>query len=215
MKKKMLAVVAIAVLCAMLLSACGSSAAESKGPAKIQGIYLTKGAADYNNMRPDYNFYLYNWTQSELTLYEDGTYMAVVSDMTFSGVVLAESTNDHSENDRNNSITKLYGTYTSAVDELDEDLLNVTLNAPTRIVRKMDEQQWLDTDNWTDAMGVAVAHNEVDGQTGEVTSRGEPLTAAQYLAEGAFTGELKVVVNTKTFIIDEFTNFGVKVGFSL
>lgn len=214
MKKKLIVILAIVIMCAMILAACGAGAAKS-GTAKISGVYLTKGVADYSNMRPNYNFYLYNWTQSELTLYEDGTYMVVVSDMTFSGVVLAEDTNDHSENDRNNSITKLFGTYTAAVDELDEDLLNVTLSAPTRVIRKMDEQQWLDTDNWTDAMGLATAHKEVDGQTGETLSQGEPLTAEQYLAEAAFTGEYKVVVNNKTFIIEEFTSFGVKVGFSL
>ena len=164
-------------------------------------------------MRPTYNFYNYNFAQSEITLYDDGTYMIIVSDATFSAVVLDESTNDHSENERTNSITKLFGTYTSKPNDLDDDLTDVTFAKPTRIIRSYDQQYYLDTDNWTEAMGKAVAPKTYD-DTGAVTGSGDPLTAEQYLAEGAFTSEITVQVNEKTSSFD-FENFGVHTGFSL
>jgi len=210
MKKKLLAVMT-AVMAAILILACVGAAA--KGEAKIKGIYLSDGHADYSNMRPDYNFYLYNFTQSEVTLYEDNTYMIIVSDVTMSGVELADSTNDHTENPRTNTITKIFGTYTAKADELDEDLSIVTLSAPTRIIQSMeDHKYWVDTANWTDAMGKAVAHNEIDGTTGAVVAAGQPLTAAEFLAEAAFNTEKTISVSEKTFSFD-FDAFGVKTGF--
>ena len=49
-------------------------------------------------------------------------------------------------NERDNSITKYYGTYTSVPNDLDEDLLDVTLAAPTRIIVAYDGQYYLDSD---------------------------------------------------------------------
>ena len=41
--------------------------------------------------------------------------------------------------------SKFYGTYTSQTNDLDEDLLDVTLAAPTRVVRSFDQLYWVDT----------------------------------------------------------------------
>ncbi len=211
MKKRLMLVMA-AVMAAVLILAC-AGAGKSSGAAKIKGVYLSPARANYNNMRPTYNYYLYNYTQSELTLYEDGTYMVVVSDATFSAVVLDESTSDHTENERTNAITKLFGTYTTAPNDLDDDLTDVTLAAPTRLIRSFDQQYWVDTDNWTEAMGKAVADKQVD-DTGATTGYGDPLTAEQYLAKMAFSGELKLSVNEKLASFD-FETFGVPTGFAL
>ena len=211
MKKKFMLVMAAVMVAVMILACAG--AAKTSGAAKVKGVYLCPAKADYQNMRPTYNFYLYNYAQSELTLYEDGTYMIIVSDATFSAVILDESTNDHSENERTNSITKLFGTYTAAPNDLDDDLTDVTLSAPTRAIRSFDQQYWVDTDNWTDAMGKAVADKQAD-ETGAITGTGDPLTAEQYLAKIAFTGEKTIQVNEKLSSFD-FDNFGVPTGFAL
>ena len=211
MKKKLMLTI-VAVMVAILILAC-AGAAKPSGSAKIKGVYLSPAKADYSNMRPTYNFYLYNYAQSEITLYEDGTYQIIVSDATFSAVVLDESTNDHTENERTNSITKLFGTYTSAPNDLDEDLTDVTLSQPTRLIRSFDQQYYVDTDNWTDAMGKAVADKQSD-ETGAIVGYGDPLTAAEYLAKMTFTGTKTVQVNEKLCSFD-FDNFGVPTGFAL
>lgn len=204
--KKVLAIVLAAIIMTVALVSCGGASS-----AKIKGVYLSPASYSYNNMRPAYNFYLLNYAQSEVTLYDNGTYMIIVSDATFSGIELSESTNDATANERTNVITKLFGTYTSTPNDLDEDLLDVALATPTRIVKSYDQQYWLDTDAWTDAMGQAVAPKEYDGETGQVTSTGTPLTAEQYLAENAFAPKT-IQVNTKTSSFD-FDSFGVKTGF--
>ena len=211
MMKKKLVLVMAAVMVAVMILAC-AGAGKGGAQAKIKGVYLSPAKADYNNMRPTYNFYLYNFAQSEVTLYEDGTYMVIVTDSTFSAVELSESTSDHTENERTNQITKFFGTYTAVTNELDEDLLDVTFAKPTRIVKSFDQSYWLDTDNWTEKAGKATAEKQYDGTTGEVISEGEPKTAEQYLAENAFD-EVTLSVNEKTASLDFYT-FGVKTGFS-
>lgn len=204
--KKTLAIVLSVVMLVCVLASCGGAAKE----AKITGVYLSPATYGYSNMRPAYNFYLLNYAQSELTLYDDNTYMIIVSDSTFSGIELSDSTNDATANERTNSITKLFGTYTSQPNDLDEDLIDVTLAAPTRVVSKLDDKHYLDTDNWSDDMGIVVAEKQYD-ENGTVTGTGAPLTAAEYLAQ--FAGAAKTIqVNEKTDSMD-FDNFGVKIGF--
>ncbi len=212
MKKKLMLVMA-AVMLAVVILACAGAGSSNKGAANIKGVYLSPAKADYNNMRPTYNFYNYDFAQSEITLYDDGTYMIIVSDATFSAVILDESTNDHSENERTNSITKLFGNYTAKANDLDDDLTDVTFSKPSRVVRSFDQQYYLDTANWTEDMGKAVAPKTYD-DTGAVTGSGDPLTAEQYLSEIAFTEDITVSVNEKNASFD-FENFGVPTGFSM
>ena len=158
-------------------------------------------------MRPQYNYYLTTFTQEEITLLDDNTYCLVVSASTFSALELAESTNDAKGNERTNSITKYYGTYTSKVNDLDEDLLDVTLAVPTRVVMSYDQTYWLDTDNWTDAMGkLVVPPTSYDDSGNPVRDPdAQPWTAQQYLESVAFP-EITIQVNQKTASFD-FTEF--------
>jgi len=195
----------LAAMMVLALTGCSGSSAQSAG--KTSGIYLSPAQLSYNNMRPTYNYYLTSFDQQELTLLDDGTYVLLVSSSTFSALELAESTNDAKGNERTNYITKYYGTYTSAVNDLDEDLLDVTLAAPTRIVKSYDQTYWLDTDNWTDAAGKAVIPaTGVDPNTGAaiIDENAEPWTAAQYLESEAFA-EMTVQVNQKTASMDFIT----------
>ena len=124
-----LAALVLAVLLVLGLSACGGGSAKA---AKISGVYLTPANLTYHNMRPQYNYYTTTFTQQELTLMDDNSYCLIVSSSTFSALELAESTSDAKGNERDNAITKFYGTYTSKVNDLDEDLLDVTLSKPPR-----------------------------------------------------------------------------------
>ena len=211
MKKKLMLTI-VAVMVAILILAC-AGAAKPSGSAKIKGVYLSPAKADYSNMRPSYNFYLYNYAQSEITLYEDGTYEIIVSDATFSAVVLDESTNDHTENERTNSITKLFGTYTSAPNDLDEDLTDVTLSIG-EVSRVSFAKSSFGTTSGEDLEAIHAAIWGEKDETGAIVGYGDPLTAAEYLAKMTFTGTKTVQVNEKLCSFD-FDNFGVPTGFAL
>ena len=197
--KKILSIILAVALVACLFTACG--AAEE---AKVTGIYLSPAKLSYQNMRPAYNYYLTTFAHQELTLNDDGTYCLIVSEATFSALELAESTNDAKGNERNNAIIKYYGTYTSKVNDLDEDLLDVTISAPTRIVMSNDQTYWLDTDNWTEAMGkIVVPPAGFDTTTGTpiADENAQPWTAEQYLASKAFA-DVTIQANQKTSSFD-------------
>lgn len=201
-KYKKLVTLFLTAAMALSLAACGG-----KTDGKITGIYLSPAQLSYINMRPEYNYYLTTFTQQEITLMDDNTYCLEVSAATFSALELSESTSDAKGNERENSITKFYGTYTSQVNDLDEDLLDVTLAAPTRVVRSFDQLYWADTDNWNDAMGKAVTPTQTDPNTGApiVDENAQPWTAQQFLESVAFP-ETTVQVNVKTSSFD-FTDF--------
>lgn len=197
--KKLLSIILTVVLVACLFTACG--AAEE---AKVTGMYLSPAKLSYQNMRPTYNYYLTTFAHQELTILDDNTYCLIVSESTFSALELAESTSDAKGNERTNSITKYYGTYTSQVNELDEDLLDITISAPTRVVKTYDQTYWLDTDNWTDQMGkLVVPATGYDQTTGApiYDENAEPWTAEQYLKSMAFS-EITIQANQKTFSFD-------------
>lgn len=197
--KKMIALVLTLALAACLLCGCGTTE-----EAKVTGIYLSPAKLSYQNMRPTYNYYLTTFAHQELTLNDDGTYCLIVSSSTFSALELAESTNDAKGNERTNSITKYYGNYTSKVNELDEDLLDITISAPTRIVMANDQTYWLDTDNWTDNMGkVVIPPKGIDTNTGApiADTDAQPWTAEQYLASKAFA-DVTIQANQKTASFD-------------
>lgn len=200
--KKLLSIILAVAMVAVLLAGCGGSAAS--GNAKTVGVYLSPAELSYSNMRPQYNYYLTTFTQQEITLLDDNTYVAIVSASTFSALELAESTNDAKGNERTNSIVKFYGTYTSQVNDLDEDLLDVVLSAPTRVVESYDQTYWLDTDNWNDDMGKKVVPpTGVDQNTGApiYDPDAQPWTAAQFLESLSFTGA-SIQVSQKTASFD-------------
>lgn len=210
MKKHMkLVTLFLAGAMALSLAACSGGGGGSSAGGKITGVYLSPANLSYQNMRPQYNYYVTSFTQEELTLMDNNTYCLVLSSSSFSALELAESTNDAKGNERDNSITKFYGTCTSQVNDLDEDLLDVTLAAPTRVVRSFDQLYWVDTDNWTDTMGKAVIPAQTDPNTGApiVDENAEPWTAQQYLEDIAFP-EMTIQVNQKTASFD-YTDFGI------
>lgn len=199
MKRKVSIVLVIAMLALALASCSGGAAAGGK----TQGIYLSPASMTYSNFRPGYNYYTLSFTQEELTLLDNSTYCLVISASTFSGIELSESTSDASGNERANSVTKLYGTYTSKPNDLDEDMLDVTLSSPSRITKSNDQQYWLDTDAWTEAMGKIVIPPAGRDENGNaiIDENAAPWTAQQYLESLAF-GEKTIQVNGKTASFD-------------
>ena len=212
MKKyaKRLTALALAALMVLSLAACGGNGGGSGG-GKVAGVYLSPAQLGYSNMRPQYNYYLTTFDQQEITLMDDNTYCLILSSACFSALELAESTNDAKGNERTNYITKFYGTYTSQVNDLDEDLLDVTLSTPTRVVSSYDQIYWLDTDNWNDDMGKAVIPAQIDPSTGAAVAdpNATPWTAEQYLESVAYP-ETTVQLNTKTASFDFTPGFLVQ-----
>jgi hypothetical protein len=187
-------------LASLSLSACGAAK-----EAKIKGIYLSPAVMSYSNMRPQYNYYLTTFTQEELTLFDNNTYCLIVSSSQFSAVVLDENTNDFSGNERANYLYKFYGECTSAVNDIDEDLLDVTLKSVSRYVASYDQQYWLDTDNWTEEMGKKVIPPKgIDTTTGQPIPDEDaaPWSAKQYLDSKQFASEVEIQVNVKIYSFD-------------
>ena len=83
----------------------------------------------------------------------------------------------------------------------------MTLAVPTRVVMSYDQAYWLDTDNWTDAMGkLVVPPTGYDDSGNPVRDPdAQPWTAQQYLESVAFP-EITIQVNQKTASFD-FTEF--------
>ena len=212
MKKyaKRLTALALAALMVLGLAACGGNGGGSGG-GKVTGVYLSPPQLGSSNIRPQYNYSLTTFVQQEITLMDDNTYCLILSSACFSALELAESTNDAKGNERTNYITKFYGTYTSQVNDLDEDLLDVTLSTPTRVVSSYDQIYWLDTDNWNDDMGKAVIPAQIDPSTGAAVAdpNATPWTAEQYLESVAYP-ETTVQLNTKTASFDFTPGFLVQ-----
>ena len=205
-RKKILAL-GLALIMALGLAACSGGGSSAGG--KVTGIFLSPANLRYQNMRPQYNYYMTYFDQEEITLMDDGTYCLIISSAMFSALELDENTNDAKGNERDNYITKLYGTYTSSVNDLDDRLLDVTLSNPTRVVKSYDQTYWLDTDNWTEDMGQRVippsGYNDMGGAIYDPDAK--PLTAEEYLATMTLS-TTNVQLNTKTASFD-FTDFGV------
>lgn len=162
------------ILCTLvLLTACG-------GSAKITASYTSPSELSYSNMRPNYNYYTVTFAFQTLEVYDDGSYVLMVSSSTYSAVILPEDGNDVKGNERANYIMKYYGTFTSKVHEYDKDTTIYTLSSPTRIVAAYDQLYFADSDNWKDE------YNESAGdrnpQTGEVT----PTTLDEWKTKNTF-----------------------------
>jgi hypothetical protein len=188
-------------LASITLSACSGASKE----AKIKGVYLSPAEMSYSNMRPTYNYYLTTFTQQELTLFENNTYCLIVSSSQFSAVVLDENTNNFSGNERANYLYKFYGSCSSTVNDIDEDLLDVKLKSVSRYVASYDQQYWLDTDNWTEEMGKQVIPPKgYDTSTGAPIpdTEASPWSAKQYLDSRQFASEVEIQVNVKTCSFD-------------
>ena len=56
---------------------------------EVTGVYLSPANLSYQNMRPQYNYYLTTFTQQEITLMDNNTYCLVLSSSTFSPLSLA------------------------------------------------------------------------------------------------------------------------------
>jgi len=207
--KKLNKIIMTIVILAMTIFAVSATACtkgnENKEEAKLTAAYTSPAVMRYSNMRPTYNYYLVSFSFEVLETYSDNTYCLIVSFSQFSGIILPEEGNDFVGNERENYMRKYYGTFTAEADELDEDIMNITLSKPTRFVNAHDATMFYDTANWTELMGQKAA--EVPSYPGFGDDENEevvPLTAEEYLAKFAFE-EVVVPVNTVNFSFEYFS----------
>ena len=109
------------------LTACGTPAAE------VTGRYLSNNDMTWANMLPTYNYFYANIITQEIQTLSDGTYVLTVNTVMFSNFHVGPDvpTGEETWNDRGQTSTKYYGTYTSVEDEGD---LTLTLSAPERAI---------------------------------------------------------------------------------
>ena len=185
-----------------------SSSVTSKGDeikaANLVQAFSSPAVFAYNNMRPAYNYYTTTFAFETLDLYDDNTYQFNIVSMTFSGVVLPEEGNDGSGNERENSVTRYYGTYTAEEDELDEDILNIELASPGRVVVFNDASEFYDTANWTATMSKKAGTTySYDENYQRIAVEGEK-SALEYLKENVFTSlSLAAVTNESKIDFEE------------
>ena len=159
--------VALLPLVAFGLVACSETpSASSEGPtptpsdptdssevvakeAKLVASYASPASMSYMNMRPTYNYYTTTFAMEFLDLYDDGTYCLAHSSSTFSALILPEEGNDATGNERTNTITRFFGTYTSKVNELDEESKDVSLAKPNRMIENNDAAVLIDTAHYS------------------------------------------------------------------
>lgn len=152
-----------------LIAAAGIFSITSCSGAKsatLNNMYVSDMNTQYQNMRPGYNFYIFIERYQTLEVYSDNTYVFTVSTTTVSALDLAESGNDYTASPTLMAQQKFYGTYTSAVDELDEETTNYELAAPTRYTLVQYGSQtgnkFFDTANWTETMSEEAGADEND-----------------------------------------------------
>jgi len=151
--------------------------------AKLVQGYSSPAQFKYQNMRPTYNYYTTTFSFESLDLYDDGTYQLNNISMTFSGIVLPEEGSDGSGNERENTVTRYYGTYSSEVDDLDADTTHISLSVPDRVVVFGDASVFYDTANWTDKMSAKAGETQqYDANYNVVIVPGEK-SAETYLSE--------------------------------
>lgn len=168
--------------CSPNSSNAGSTPAASSSAA-IKYSFLSPGTLSYANNRPTYNYYITTFTQETLNIYEDNTYALTVSVVSFSAVILPETGNDATGNERTNSFITYYGTCTYAFDEFVDTDLVIQLSATNRLVGNVDDKGYFDTANWTDSMKEKTKIEEK--KLNEETMQLEPTGAYTYFNTGA------------------------------
>lgn len=118
----------------------------------LVAAYLTPAKFFYQNMRPNFNYYITSFTQQQLLVYSDNTYEMNVFSSQFSGLILPEEGSNASGSERVNYVQKFNGDCTSQTDDLDEDSLDISLSAPERARIYFNSLYYLDTENWTEEM---------------------------------------------------------------
>lgn len=186
------------LISAATLASCGNgggttncSVAPEATQAKVTNAFLTQAKMTYNNMRPQYNYYLTTFSFQELELYSDNTYKLSISSSTFTAIELPVEGNAAKGNENANSLMSYMGKFTSKVDDLDDKTLIVTFEAPTRIFGTADDNGFIDTDNWTPTMkehwsDKVMGINE-EGTGTVVKSETKYDTGAAYLAARTIT----------------------------
>lgn len=151
------------IAAAGILSVTSCSGASS---ATLNNLYVSNMNTQYQNMRPGYNFYIFVERYQTLEVYSDNTYVFTVSTTTVSSLDLAESGNDYTASPTLMAQQKFYGTFTSAVDELDKETTNYTLATPTRYTLvqygSQSGNKFFDTANWTETMTEEAGKDEND-----------------------------------------------------
>lgn len=193
MKKfhKAVATVAVAALSAALcfsLAACG----ETQKPVNLVASY-NSSSYTFMTAYPAYTFKQLTTNVQNINVYDDDTYLLVVTSKSLSGDLKFDPSNSGDQvaqaNNQGCKITHYYGAY----EKTEEDgMITLKLKKPTRVVYTATASAmagsavYYDTANWTDAMSG-------EGENAK--------TAEQYLASMAFA-DVECVVDGATFGFD-------------
>lgn len=155
-----LGLAAVAATSVVAFSGCGAKAAESTG------LYVSNNNLSYANFLPNYNYFSATISTQSIETFSDNTYCLTIQTTAFSNISLGPdvATGEETWNDRGQTITYYYGTFTSVEDEGD---VTLTLSAPTKTIYitygtiALDSTQTYAADlTYTDAAGNEVSYND-------------------------------------------------------
>ncbi len=171
----------------------------------LTNAFSSPAKITYNNFRPTYNYYLTTFSFETLEVYSDSTYAFSVSSSTFSALILPEEGNAVQGNEKDNSLVTYYGSFTSEVDSVDDDLVTYHLAKPTRIIGLRNAAYYYDTANWNDTRKAKTAEvtYEFDPNTNQQVETGskEYATGEEYLNAKAFASlDLEATLSTSSIV---------------
>lgn len=179
------------LVAAVSLVACGGGK-----KAKLEASYVSDPVVDFMSAYPAYTYKQATFKAQSIDIFSDGTYELTVTETHYSGELLFPNEGEHKVVPRGVTVTTYYGKY-AAVEA--DGLKTLSLEKPTRIVKvntitTAGSNYSVDTENWTDASGVAVGTEET------------PITAEKFLENNAFAKfDLLVNVATNAFEYNSLT----------
>jgi len=167
---------------AVFAAACG----EPQKAVSMTGMYGS-GSYSFMSAYPGYTFKQVTTSVQTLTTYDDGTYVLTVTTKNLSGDLSFDPENKGDTattgtNDRGQTVTNYYGTFTSTEAE---GVLTVVLATPTAVT-------YIGSGNLTGGAGYYNTNAWTEAMAGE-----DALTAEAYLAKLAFA-QTTVVIDTTT-----------------
>lgn len=126
-----LTLAATSALAVGALASCGGDGDEPAAKVETTGVYLSDNGISYMNFTPNYNYFICTMSGQQIETYSDGTYALTITSITYSNITTGANvpTEEFTANDKGQTVTVYYGTFTSTPDGED---LTLALSAPTR-----------------------------------------------------------------------------------
>lgn len=177
----------LAMVMAFGLAACGNGKEEANG--KLSGFYSSASNVAFMSAYPEHTFKQATFGLQNLETFSDNTYVLTDTATFYSGALEFNDNGKYDVVPRGANFNQYYGTYT-ATDE--GGLITVVLSKPTAVISNTSYSAganpvgYVNTNDWTDAMGKAVG------------GEGAAMSAEEYLESVAYPETTIIVDSAKS-----------------